>query len=43
MNIPEKIDEDKENYIFYGGRISEEKGVDKLIQSFMIRISLIQS
>ena len=35
MNIPEKIDEDKENYIFYGGRISEEKGVDKLIQSFL--------
>ena len=35
MNIPEKIDEDKENYIFYGGRISEEKGVDKLIQSFI--------
>ena len=35
MNIPEKIDEEKENYIFYGGRISEEKGVDKLIQSFI--------
>ena len=34
MNIPEKIDVDKEKYIFYGGRISEEKGVDILIQSF---------
>ena len=35
MNIPEKIDVDKEKYIFYGGRISEEKGVDILIQSFI--------